>query len=292
MTPFVLALVLLSTAAHAGWNLISRDRSPDREPFLPVLWLTLLFGALPALLAERGDRPVLPLVWPTLIGAGSFQALYFFGLVRGYRSGDFSLVYPVVRAAPVLVLALIDQGRGQSLTPGSALGMGLIVAGCLLLPLESPRHLTWERYRQPATKWMGLGALGVVGYTLFDRHAALALPAGADTALRYAVWQAVATLPPYALLLWLAERERLRISADSLTLRVFLITLLMFGGYGIILWAYQLATHVSYVFAVRQFSIVLGVLAGALILREPAPAWRLALAGTIVAGIVLIAWGG
>jgi drug/metabolite transporter (DMT)-like permease len=66
----------------------------------------------------------------------------------------------------------------------------------------------------------------------------------------------------------------------------------MFSAYALILWAYQLVTHVSYVVALRQFSIVLGVIAGTFLFHEPAPRWRIGMACLIVAGVVLISLKG
>jgi drug/metabolite transporter (DMT)-like permease len=53
-----------------------------------------------------------------------------------------------------------------------------------------------------------------------------------------------------------------------------------------------LVSHVSYVVALRQFSIVLGVVAGTFLFHEPAPRWRISMAVLIVLGVVLISLGG
>jgi hypothetical protein len=38
--------------------------------------------------------------------------------LQGYKSGDFTVVYPVARALPVLVLAFVDWGRGEPYVRG------------------------------------------------------------------------------------------------------------------------------------------------------------------------------
>ncbi|MCB8945766.1 MAG: hypothetical protein H6658_18615 [Ardenticatenaceae bacterium] len=65
----------------------------------------------------------------------------------------------------------------------------------------------------------------------------------------------------------------------------------MFGAYALILWAYQLVSW-SYVVALRQFSIVLGVVVGTYLFREPAPGWRIGMASLIVLGVGFISVGG
>ena len=62
----------------------------------------------------------------------------------------------------------------------------------------------------------------------------------------------------------------------------------MAGAYTLVLWAYQLSERASYVVALRQFSIVLGVAAGAVLMRERAPVVRIGAALVIVAGIALV----
>jgi drug/metabolite transporter (DMT)-like permease len=71
--------------------------------------------------------------------------------------------------------------------------------------------------------------------------------------------------------------------------RTLLVGVLLFGAYALVLWAYQLSVHTSYVVAMRQFSIVIGVVAGSLLFHEPAPRLRIAAAITITLGGICIA---
>ena len=57
------------------------------------------------------------------------MAIYYLGLSRGYMSGDFTVVYPLARATPVLVIAALDVARGQAPTLFGWLGLLLIVIG-------------------------------------------------------------------------------------------------------------------------------------------------------------------
>ena len=66
-----------------------------------------------------------------------------------------------------------------------------------------------------------------------------------------------------------------------------------FACYWLVLWAYQLSQHASYVVAFRQFSIVIGVILAFAIYKEQGLIPRLT--GTLVLtfGLVLIGlWGG
>jgi drug/metabolite transporter (DMT)-like permease len=216
---------------HAGWNLLARQKQ-GQDIFLPVLALISLVGIVPALLAERWSKPILPTVWAFLLLTGFFQGLYYLGLLRGYHSGHFTVVYPVARSLPVLVLALVDVSQGRPPSAWGWLGMVLICLGCLLAPLESWRGFSWHRYWNVTTIWILVTATGMVGYTLVDRAAAQLMRPGLDTAQ---------------------------------------------SGFG---------------FAVRQFSIVIGVVLAAALFHEPAPRWRISMALVIVSGVLLISVGG
>lgn len=276
---------------HAGWNLLARSQQ-QRDIFLSVLLVVAVVAVGPALWAEWGEVPVLTAVYPLLLLTACFESLYYFGLLRGYQSGDFTVVYPVARALPVLLLALVDVGQGQSPSPWGWLGMVLISLGCLLISLHSWQSFSWRHYYQPMMGWALLAALGTVGYTLVDKAAAAQLAPGWQTAVRYVSLMYPLTAVGYWTILKLLKRPIHALPSRRSWPIVLLASACMFGAYALILWAYQLAERVSYIVALRQFSIVLGVIAGAFIFHEPAPRWRIAMALLIVTGIALIAvWG-
>lgn len=291
MPIFPLFIILISTVLHATWNLLAR-RQRGRDIFLPLLLVVSGMGLPFVLLAEWMGDPILPATWSYLLVTGCFQAMYYLGLLQGYKSGDFTVVYPVARALPVLILAFVDWGRGEPPTGWGWLGMVLISAGCLLIPLQSWRDLAWERYVNVMMLWVLLAASGTVGYTLVDRAAAVVMRGGWDTAVRYAIFEFASTFLLYWLVLRLMRHPTWQIPAKTVWLQAALAGFCMFGAYALILWAYQLVSHVSYVVALRQFSIVLGVVMGTYLFREPAPGWRIGMASLIVLGVGFISVGG
>jgi drug/metabolite transporter (DMT)-like permease len=291
MQPLPLFIVLISTFMHAGWNLLARQQR-GRDIFLPLLLFVSGLGLLPVLLAEGINDPILPAVWLHLLVTGLFQAIYYLGLLQGYKNGDFTVVYPVARALPVLVLAIADGLSGRPPSLWGWLGMVLISLGCLLIPLQSWRDFAWSRYGNTMMAWVLLAASGTVGYTLVDRAAAELMRQGWDTAVRYAIFEFTTTFLFYWLALKLLRYPTWQLPERTIWLRAMLAGLFMFSAYALVLWAYQLVTHVSYVVALRQFSIVLGVIAGALLFHEPAPRWRITMASLIVVGVIFISvWG-
>ena len=308
MPPFAVGVVLFSTILHAGWNLIAKQRSDSWMTMLQILAAISVPGVLIAVAAELLATGLLRHVWPFLLGAGCAQAVYFLGLTLGYRAGDLGIVYPVTRALPVLVLGGFDLARSLSPSLTGWLGLALVAAGCLVISgAAGADRGTVARGRrrrrlQPTLGWAAVAAAGTVGYTAFDKLAAEVLRrqsgGGLLDAFRYGLWEFVISTILYAALLAAAMRAsaRRRTAAARLSWRTLAgdwrtaaAGAGMCGAYSLVLWAYQLAERASYVAALRQFSIVLGVAAGAALMGERAPVVRIGAAVVIVAGIALVA---
>jgi len=291
MPPLAIFLVLLSTFLHAGWNLILRNQRSDFT-FLQITIVASVVGLGPVLMAELGPQPLLVHVWEYLILAGIFQAIYYLGLTQGYRNGDFTVVYPIARALPVLLVAVGDVARGRAPSPMAWLGMILVSVGCLMIPLESWRGFHWGRYWNRAMLWAVVTALSIVGYTLTDKIAADLIVPGPWAAARYGIYEGAASAVVY----WLILKAMGRSIRDQSGLAgwrwVTVAAIGVFGAYWLILWSYQLAFQASYVVALRQLSIVIGVALGAWFLREAAPRLRLSAACIIVVGVAGIVLGG
>jgi drug/metabolite transporter (DMT)-like permease len=217
--------------------------------------------------------------------------IYYFGLVRAYQSSDFTLVYPVVRALPVLLVAAGDVLLGRQPSAAGWGGMVLVTSGCLLAPHLSFRELDLRRYRRVVMLWIALAALGTVGYTLLDKSAAEVVRRGPATAARYGTVFFLVSCAVYGgLRLVFGGR---RTDHGEVGWRVpALVACMNFGAYWLVLWAYQLARHASYVFAFRQFSIVIGVVFGFVLFREKGLAVRVTGTVLITLGLLLIGlWG-
>src|SRR3970040_1942761 len=105
MPVILVGLVLLSAFMHAGWNLLVRERRGS-EIFLYMTGLVAALGVGPAIALEFLGEPIPARAWAYLLAGAAFQGAYFLGLSRGYRSGDFTVVYPVARALPVLLVGV------------------------------------------------------------------------------------------------------------------------------------------------------------------------------------------
>ena len=291
LNPFAVGLIVISAFMHAGWNLLSRHQ------MRPVLFLYRLLavvsaaGLVPAVVSETLTRSMPPAAWLCATGSGLCCGVYYYGLARAYHAADFTTTYPLVRALPVLLVALADVLLGRYPTPAGWTGLVLVVAGCLLTPLRSFRDVRFARYWNHSFLWILLAALGTVGYSILDKQAAEIVQPGPATALRYCYFYFVVSWLSLAVIVHGFDRQQLRDGPVRWS-KATLGAVLNFGGYSLVLWAYQLSRHVSYVLALRQFSIVIGVILAFNLFREQGRAVRLTGTACILAGMLLIAiWG-
>ena len=291
MNPFVIALVLISTVMHAGWNLLARGRRSEAAFFRRMLLVSVSIGLVPAVASEVLASSISTTAWLCLIGSGVCCGVYYFALARAYGASDFTVVYPVARALPVILVGLGDVLRGNPLTAAGWGGMLMVVAGCALCPLRSFREFSLRRYVTRAIGYVLLTALGTVGYTLFDKVASESVVQRPATGFRYCYFFFVSS--------WLFYEALLRLlggamGADRLGWRLpALAALLNFGAYWLVLWAYQMTARAGYIVAFRQFSIVIGVVLAFAIYKERGRGVRLTGSLLTTAGLVVIAlWGG
>lgn len=281
-------IVLISTVLHASWNLMAHARRSDPLLLFRSAVVTLALFLLPMLAVEWWLMPLPGPIWGLLLAAGLFQSLYFLGLTSGYRLGDFSVVYPVARALPVLLLAFVDMARGRPPSPLGWLGILLVTAGCVVLPLERLNKLDPGRYFNRTGMWILLTALGTTGYSIVDKLAAEMLAPGLFSAVRYGAWETIFMVPFLLVVLPKFGGIRLERGSGEQWRTAALAALFIAGAYWLILWAFQLSPYTSYIVALRQFSIVLGVLFAALVFKEPAPGLRISAAVIIALGVMCI----
>ncbi len=294
MNPFAAALVLSSTFLHAGWNLLARRQRAEALFFHRLLLAVVAIGLVPAAISEWHARSLPPAAWLYALGSGVFCGLYFLFLAKGYAASDFTVVYPVARALPVLLVGLGDALRGRYPTAMGWSGMTLVALGCLLAPQRSFRDLSPRRYLNRASIWILLTALSTVGYTLLDKMASEVVTQGPGTAARYGYIFYLFTYIFYALFLHAAGSSSApRHAQPDIGWRLPVIGgLFNFGAYWLVLWAYQLSERASYIVAFRQFSIVIGVILAFILYQEGGRRVRITATLLITAGLVVIGvWG-
>jgi drug/metabolite transporter (DMT)-like permease len=286
VTAFALALVLASAVAHATWNLFAK-RSRGGAPFL---WLAFtlsipLYAPIAiAVLVLTGARigPV-ELLWMFVNAA--LNVAYGIFLLRGYRAGDLSVVYPLARGTgPVLALIGAILIFGERPTPLAIAGALAIVAGVLTLTGD-PRRLR-RRGVGVAVGYALLTGVTIASYTLWDKRAVsvLLIPPivyewGANVFRAIILTPQVLPRWPEVLVEWGSNRTAaLAVAALSPLAYMLVLTALAISP-------------VSYVAPAREIGILFGVLIGARTLAEADIGRRSIAAVLMVGGVIALALG-
>ncbi len=287
MSLFAAALVFLSAAMHASWNLMVRDQRSTSTFLSIAIVATVVFFPV-VLVLEFTAAPIVTVVPMNLLFGSIFLATYYIGMTNSYRGGDFTVAYPLARAFPVLFLAIAEVLLGNSPTPMGWFGIFLIAAGSILLPLQSFSDLNIGRYWNKTTFWIVFAAVSIAGYSLSDQAGLRQLPNGLDVAMRYSILEAVIGGVFYFGLL-LVLRDKIILPKKLSDWKIpFIATVFVYGSYSLILWAFQSDERASYVIGLRQLSIVLGVVAGAYLFHERGARLRIPAAVVITAGVILL----
>src|SRR6266480_4025915 len=263
-----LLLVLGAAVCHSAWNLLVKTDARRLEIQSGALVVGVVLCS-PALFIHPLTE-VSRSAWAAILLSGVFETAYVFALTAAYGAGDLSLVYPVARGTPPLLvvpLAVVLLGERPSVQ-----GHAGLVGG------------------RPATRANGR-ALGLAlltgvftaGYSLVNKLGVGLVPVplyaflvfGVDATLIHVVrWVRGGLTPP--------------LGRDAPRGRTVAVGVLMMAAYLAVLAAMTMAP-VSYVVAAREVSVVGTAALGALILHEPHSAARITGAAVIFAGLVVIA---
>lgn len=297
-------LIIISAFMHAIWNLVGK-RQRASLAFFSISSTTVALITSPLLLLYRQSLPAIsPAVWLLLVATGMAQAVYFLGLTAAYRQGDISLVYPLARAIPILLVVAISfvLGKGDTITTMGLAGMVLIVVGCFILPLPSFRQFQLRHYVNYTFLMILITAAGTAGYTLIDdealrrlRQSAAILLNDTEVTLLFIPLQVASTAVMMTLgaLLFKRERRQFRqlLERRSLLVSAALTGLIIMSTYGLVLTSMAYVTNVSYVAAFRQLSIPIGAIFGMTLLREPRYTPKLLGILIITTGLFLVGIG-
>ena len=288
MTPLALGLVLVAAFTHATWNYAAK-RSGGGLPFVWLAGLVSLCFYVPLSAAYLlWQSPVLPAsAWAVVVGSGLIKTAYALLLQRGYRHGEFSLVYPLARGTGPLIstlTAIVLFGERPTLL---ALAGGAIIILSIFSLTGGTRLLHSDRaHLRQGLLYGFLSGCCIAALTVWDKHAVahLHLPPLAYDCSTQVVMCLV--LAPFA---WPRRAEAAAAWRDH-RWKVFVVALLAPFGYILILTALTF-TPVSYIAPAREISILIGTFFGAKLLKEADGRRRLLAAAGMVAGVIALALG-
>jgi O-acetylserine/cysteine efflux transporter len=212
-----------------------------------------------------------------LIGAGQF-GLLFLAMKHDITPGLASLI---VQSQIFFTIALSMRTSGERVRGYQWLALALATAGIGIILVNSNGSAT------P----LGIGL--VLGAALcWSGGNITARAAGSVPMLAYVVWSSIFAVPPLIVLAlvfegWPAIVTGVR-NADAATWAAVLWQSVGNTMFGYTAWQWLLARHPAAVVTPMALLVpVFGMSASAVVLHEPMPAWKLAAAGLVLAGLAL-----
>jgi len=276
LDPLTLGLVLLAALSHAGWNALVKA---DEDRLASLAAMLLASAALSAPVAVLIARPA-PAAWPWLLLSVAVHLVYCVLLLRAYRYGDLSHVYPIARGlGPLLVAAATGRLIGEHLQLHEAMGVALASLGILSLALVDGVAALALR----PTLWAVACGVSIGAFTLIDGIGVRA----SGRPVGYVAWLNLVEGLLFFSYALQRRRGRLWTYLRTSPLRVAGMGIVAAGTYGVVVWA-MARGPVAHVAALRETSVLFAALFGSALLGEPFGHRRLAAAGVIAGGLVLM----
>ncbi|NVZ19386.1 EamA family transporter [Pseudomonas costantinii] len=273
----VFAIILLGALLHATWNAVIKGGG---DKLLTTCMITSVASLIALVVIPFIELPAKE-SWPFIGASVVLQVLYFVLVSSTYRIADMSQTYPIMRGtAPLLVAAVSVFLLSESLSTFAWLGIAVISLGILSMAAAPSAG-------QKKGLMLALINAGVIAsYTLIDGLGVR--KSGAPVA--YTLWIFLLTGIPlaawalvtrrHAFCRYLGRHWRPGIIGGFGTI----------ASYGLALWA-MTSAPIATVSALRETSILFGMVISALVLKEHLPRIRVAAACTIAAGAMLLRLG-
>jgi drug/metabolite transporter (DMT)-like permease len=279
-------LVTLAAIAHATWNFLAKRAAQSKH----LIWFS---SATEALLFAPVAAWILKNVWASLglksalflLATGVLHLLYTDSLLRGYRAGDLTVVYPLARGTgPLLAFLGAVLLLQEHLSLLAATGAVLVSFGILLA--SGGFSAVRDSHNHAGIFWGVATGCTIASYTLVDGYSVKTLLLSpllveyAGNLFRLVVLSIGAYRRRSALLLEYSQRWR---EATG-------IAVLTPIGYTLVLFAMRLAP-ISHVAPVREMSMMIGMYFGARYLREGHIVRRMIGSAFIAGGVAALALG-
>ena len=300
MTLTAFVLIFFSVFLHAAWNTISKSVKPSMAFYL-IMTVTAMLIWLPFLIFGKWnpfDMP--PRFWLLILFSSIGEVFYMLGLAHAYSRSDISLVYPVARALPVLMVPAVTLLLGLgSKTPAwnAYLGMLVITVGCLVMPLKKFSDFSLKPYCNAVIGFIVLAAVGTTTYTIIDSISVGMVQEQMGRKNMLDIFSLMffveGGLSLGELLVVAFDRKERRLLKTLLfrSLSPELAGICSSCAYALVLLAMGYVSNVSYLQAFRQMSLPVGFFAGLLILKEKGTAPKYVGMFLIFAGLVSVALG-
>lgn len=245
---------------------------------LPVLFLSLLFAPLPPL-----DRDFFVASFTSL----PFEIIAMVLYIKALKISPLSLTLPFLSLTPVFLIVVPYLLLGEKVSAAGAAGVLLIAAGSYTLNLKEFRKGVFEPFlairKERGSLYMILVAL------IFSFTSTLGKKAiGHSSPVFFGTFYYTVVVLVFAPLAMRRPGVRMREIVSSGALKASLIPGIC---HSVMIITHMIAvsmTKVAYMISVKRLSLLIGVLYGHLLFREPGLGERLAGTALMLAGFALI----
>ncbi|HEV7658179.1 MAG TPA: DMT family transporter [Mycobacteriales bacterium] len=275
--PTVILAVLGAAVLHAVWNALAHAIDDQLVGFA-LIGVGVTVGAVPLVLLSSAPARA---SWPYLVGSVVLHVAYNLLLMRSYRLGEFSQVYPIARGtSPWLVALAAAVFAGEHLSPLRWLGVLVISAGLASLVFAGGVP---TRAARPAIAAAVLTGVAIAAYTTLDGLGVRS----ADTVAGYTGWLFLLQGPVLPLAAVAVRRGRLWPQVRPHLPAGLAAGLLSLAAYALVLWA-QTRGALAPIAALRESSVIVGAVIGTVVFGERFGRWRIAATVLVAAGVILV----
>jgi len=290
VTALAFVLVLTSAALHAVWNFLVKRSGASGAVFTWLFTLpsTIVLAPIALWLIVARHMTFSTQTILFLLASAVIHTIYFLLLSRGYRDGDLSVVYPIARGTgPLLAGILAMIALKERPTIGAIAGALCIATGAVLLARDQRAGAAKPGASKARSVEYGLAIGALIGiYTVWDKFLVgplamnpLILEWAGTTLIGALVTPAALKNLPLVRETW-RKHKAVAISGALLSSASYILFLSALA-----------VSAVSRVAPLRETSILIGALLGTRLLGEGRTRQRLAAAGAISAGVILVSFG-
>ena len=274
-------LVIISSLTHALWNLLAKQ-SGEKNIFLGLSKIAeVIIFFIPFLIVVNRSGFDLTFWYFSVIAAG-FVFLNYFLLAQAYSRIDLSVAYPISRSSTLFLPLIAFIVIGETIDSAGWIAVLFILGGVMVMYLDDLSIGSKRLFTNPGLFIALLAAFTVACYTVWDKMAVQHIHPFVyfySYTFLTAIFYGLLMLKKFRISRIIREWKQRRFSILSVG---FLNTF----TYLLILTA-LLLSKATYVGALRQISLVFGVLFGWWILHERLTVKRICGAAFIITGSLL-----
>jgi drug/metabolite transporter (DMT)-like permease len=293
MSPKTIALVLLSAAIHVGWNLLTKSSANPKTFTLLVGMVTIAIFTVTTPFIPFASIP--PDVWIYLALSGAIHALYFTALSNAYETGDISFVYPIERSSTAFVPVAAFFVLGEKLSLRGISGIAIVIMCIFLIQVRGKAEIRalWRSIKRKDSIWAFVTLGTVVSYTMVDKAGMVAfsqvnaIASEVRGPIYFLIDMAFCFLIYWACV-WRSIKPTFTHALKHEWPRAVAAATGVMASYSLILHVMQ-TDIVSYIVTLRQSGVLIAVLIGSFVLKEPFGRLRLVIAAIMLCGFFLVA---